>query len=69
MGEARGEGRAIIERVQRLALSHLKLLLEGVDLIPVLEDFLFFLGEIGSLRDYSKLSVSTFESFDVGNLD
>ena len=52
MGESGSEGRTIIESVLRLALSKLELLLEGIDLLPVLKDFLFFLREVRSLRDY-----------------
>ena len=51
MGESGGEGRAIVERVQGLALGQLELLLESVDLLPILQHFLFLLGEVGSLRD------------------
>jgi hypothetical protein len=46
------EGRAIIECVEGLALGELELLLECVDLLPILEHFLFLLGEVRSLGNY-----------------
>ena len=42
---------AIVEGVQRLALGELKLLLEGVNFLPILKYFLLLCGEVGSLRD------------------
>ena len=47
-----GEGRAIVECVEGLALGELKLLLKSVDLLPVLEHLLFFFGEVRSLGNY-----------------
>jgi len=47
-----GEGRSIVECVQGLALSELELLLESVDVLPVLKYLLFLLGEVGSLGNY-----------------
>ncbi len=51
VGKPGGEGRAIVECVEGLALGEFQLLLESVDLLPVFQDFLFLLGEVGSLRD------------------
>jgi hypothetical protein len=56
MRESCSEGRPIIEGVLGLSLGELQLLLEGVNLLPVFEDFLFFLREIRSLGDYRKYS-------------
>ena len=47
-----GEGWPVIEGVLRLALGLLELLLKGIDLLPILEDFLFLLREVRSLGDY-----------------
>ncbi len=49
MGQASGEWGSIVERELGLILSELELLLESVDVLPILENFLFFLGEVGSL--------------------
>jgi hypothetical protein len=51
MREPCGKGRAIVECVQGFALGEFQLLLECVDLLPIFQDFLFFLGEVGSLGD------------------
>ena len=50
MGQARGEGRAIVEGELGLALAQLELLVEGVDLLPELEDFLFLIWEVWFVR-------------------
>ena len=47
-----GEGRAIVECVEGLALGELELLLESVDLLPILEHLLFLFGEVRSLGNY-----------------
>ena len=47
-----GEGRAIIECVEGLALGELELLFESIDLLPVLEHLLFLFGEVRSLGNY-----------------
>lgn len=49
MRKTSGKGRSIVECVLRLALGKLELLLEGVDLLPILKNLLFLLGEVGSL--------------------
>jgi len=46
------EGRTIVECVEGLALRELELLLESVDVLPVLENFLFLFGEVRSLGNY-----------------
>jgi hypothetical protein len=51
VGKTGGKGRAIVECVQGFALGEFQLLLECVDLLPVFQDFLFLLREVGSLRD------------------
>lgn len=43
---------SIIEGVLGLTLGELELLLESVNLLPVLKYFLLLSGEVGSLRDY-----------------
>ena len=50
---ARGEGRAIVEGEGGFVLGELQLFVEGVDLLPVFEDLLLFLGEVGPVRHYS----------------
>ncbi len=46
------KGRAIVECILGLSLCEFELLLEGLDLLPILKNFLFFFGEVRSLRDY-----------------
>jgi hypothetical protein len=46
--EPSGERRPVIECIEGFALGELELLLEGVDVLPVLENFLFLLGEVRS---------------------
>jgi hypothetical protein len=57
VGEACGEGRAVVEGVGFLALGEFHLFLEGVDLVPEVEDSFFLLGEVGSLGDFGELGV------------
>ena len=52
VGKTGGKGRAIVECVQGFALGEFQLLLECVDLLPILEHFLFLLGEVRSLGNY-----------------
>ena len=52
MGESSGKGRTVIEGEFRLALRELKLLLEGLDLLPKLQNFDFLFGEVGSFGNY-----------------
>jgi len=52
VGKPGGEGRAIVECVEGLTLRELELLLESVDVLPVLEHFLFLFGEVRSLGNY-----------------
>lgn len=54
VGKPSGKGRPIIESILRLALGKLELLLKGIDLLPILKDFLFLLREVWSLGDYHK---------------
>ena len=46
-----GKGRAVVEGVKGLALCEFQLLLERIYLLPILQHFLFLIGEVGSLRD------------------
>ena len=46
------EGRAVVECVEGFALGELELLLESVDLFPILKHFLFLFGEVRSLGNY-----------------
>jgi hypothetical protein len=50
--ESSGEGRSIIECVEGFALCQLKLLLESVNLLPILKYLLFLFGEVRSLGNY-----------------
>ena len=51
VGKTSGKGRAIVECVQGFALGEFQLLMECVDVLPIFQDFLFLLREVGSLRD------------------
>ena len=48
---ARGEGRPVVEGVFREVGGPFQLLLEAVLVLPVLENSLFFLREVGAFRD------------------
>jgi hypothetical protein len=67
--KAGGKGRSIVESVQRLALCEFKLLLESIDVLPVLKHLLFLIGEVRSLGNYDLESLeSVQESLSVSNL-
>lgn len=55
VGKTRGKGRAIIESVLGLPLGKFKLLLEGIDLLPILKDLLLLLREVRSLGNYIQM--------------
>ena len=55
VGQPGSEWRSIVEGELGLALSKLELLLKGIDLLPVLEHFLFLVREAWSLGDYIKV--------------
>lgn len=46
--ESSGKRRSIVESELGLVFGELELLLEGIDVVPELENFLFLLGEVGS---------------------
>ena len=52
VGQARGEGRAIVEGELGLALALLELLVEGVDPLPVGQHVLLLGGEVRLVRNY-----------------
>lgn len=52
MGCSGGEGGSVVEGEGRAILGEFELFVEGLDLVPVLEDFLFFLGEVGLFLNY-----------------
>jgi hypothetical protein len=52
MRQTSSERWSIIKGEGRFALGQFKLLLESLNLFPVLEDFFFFLGEVGPFRHY-----------------
>jgi len=53
MGQSSGEGGTVVEGEGRLALGELELFVEGVDFLPVGEDFFFLLGEVWPFRHYN----------------
>ena len=57
MGEPGGKGRSIVKGVLWFSFGLLKLLLKGVDFLPILKHFLFLLREVRSLGDYVVLSI------------
>ena len=62
MGETGGKWWSIEEGVgwTTFSLGSSVLLVEGINLLPVGEDFLLLLRELWSLRNYIKLSRQTF---------
>ena len=52
MGQSCSERWTVVESVWLFAFRATHLLLEGVDLLPILEDFGFFFWEVGSTRYY-----------------
>jgi len=46
------EGRSIVECVEGLTFCELELLLESIDVLPVLKYLFFLFREVGSLGDY-----------------
>ena len=56
VGQAGGKWWTIIEGELRLALGELKLLVEGIDLLPVSQHFFFLLREIWPFGHYGKRS-------------
>ena len=56
MWQSRSEGRSIIEGKLRFALWLAQLLLEGVNLVPVLQHFLLFGREVWLVRHYEERS-------------
>ena len=60
VGKSSREGRAIVERVRLLALGSPHLLLEGVDVLPVLENRLLLLGEVRSVGNCLNECLGTY---------
>merc|ERR1711957_219674 len=65
MGHAGGERGAIVESEGGLVFGKLELLLESVDIFPVLEDFLLLVGEIGPLGHYKPLRLAMSQKEEV----
>ena len=63
VGKSSGEGRSIVEGKLRHALSELKLFVEGINLLPKLENFLFFFREVRFVRNYTKTKLLANDNF------
>lgn len=52
VGGSSGKRRAVVKGIRRIVFGLLELLLEGVDLLPIVEDSFFFLREGYLFRSY-----------------